>query len=252
MYRELDAIAIRNLLHANTAYAVDTLITYGGHPKEKTQTLFDKTITEQYSTITQEAPLTGFFQDIQSYTLNGTRVWFCVCYGGAMTSELVHIASLLGATKILHGGSAGALDANLSIGTLFLPQSSWADDSCTRMYQRSGELQHTPNTQLTAQLSSYHTLPPETGQMISIQAMLGETREDIVLWSEAGYRAVDLETATVFAVANHFQVPSAALLYIADNLVTEELVHQSTDDHKTRKADARQAVLSTLIRVACD
>lgn len=35
MYRELDAIAIRNLLHANTAYAVDTLITYGGHPKKK-------------------------------------------------------------------------------------------------------------------------------------------------------------------------------------------------------------------------
>lgn len=54
--------------------------------------------------------------------------------------------------------------------------------------------------------------------------MMAETKEDIDAWMEKGYAGVDMESATVFAVSNHFNVPSAALLRVADNLAKNELV----------------------------
>jgi purine-nucleoside phosphorylase len=65
------------------------------------------------------------------------------------------------------------------------------------------------------------------GNLVTVQAMLAETKEDVDFWNKKGYLGVDMESATVFAVSSHFNVPSAALLYVADNLVKGDLV---TDD----------------------
>lgn len=250
MYKEIDAHTIKQMLGLESDYSVDTLITYGGHPKTPTEELFNEQIFALFPEATAENSFTGFFQDIKSYIIGEHRLWFCVTYGGAMTSEIVHIASLLGAQKILHGGSCGALLEALKIGDIFLPESSAADESCTRMYQGNNEVIHSANTSLLSQIREKMSEPVHQGPMLSIQAMLAETREDIEDWATMRYQAVDLETATVFAVANHFNVPAAALLFISDNLVTEELVHQLPEEKRELKRRAKQTVLQTLIREA--
>jgi len=50
--------------------------------------------------------------------------------------------------------------------------------------------------------------------MTTCSAMLGETREDIQGRSSEGYYGVEMESATIFAVSNHFHIPSAAMIYI--------------------------------------
>jgi purine-nucleoside phosphorylase len=38
-------------------------------------------------------------------------------------------------------------------------------------------------------------------------------------WSKEGYFGIEMETATVFAVSKHFNVPSASLMHVGDNLI---------------------------------
>ena len=60
--------------------------------------------------------------------------------------------------------------------------------------------------------------------MITCQAMLAETWEDICEWSSRGFYGVEMEASTVFAVSQHFKVPATAMLNIADNLIEKETI----------------------------
>lgn len=251
MYKEVDSTSIRKLLGSSEKYTVDTLITYGGHPKHSTEKLFEEEMQTHFPEAIFENSFHGFFQDVHSYKIGSKRIWFCVTYGGAMTSEIVHTACLLGAKIILHGGSCGALQESLSIGDIFLPLSSDANESCTRMYHRDGKTVHVANEPLCKALANNIDLNTVSGKMISIQAMLAETREDVDSWSQSGYQVVDLEVATVFAVAKHFDVAAAAILYVADNLITEDLVHTSSDEQRTSWKRSKQSIIQALLKTSC-
>lgn len=54
--------------------------------------------------------------------------------------------------------------------------------------------------------------------------MLAETWDDVQNWADQDFAAVEMEAATVFAVSSHFNVPSAAMLMIGDNLIEEQTV----------------------------
>jgi uridine phosphorylase len=70
--------------------------------------------------------------------------------------------------------------------------------------------------------------------------MLAETAEDIAAWSGQGFLGVEMEASTVFAVSNHFGVPSAAVLSIADNLIEEQTVlHENYEDTRAEREAVR-------------
>lgn len=250
MYREIKANVIRKMLSVESGYSVDALITYGTHPKQSTEGSFDKLIRKLFPGSKLETSFTGFFQDITSYKIKNKRLWFCVTYGGAMTSEIVHISALLGAQKVLHGGSCGALNETLQIGDFLVPKSSNANESCTRMYQRDGNTTHRSDTELSQSVFDTLDATASRGDIVSIQAMLAETKEDVEKWSQAKYQAVDIETATVFAVATHFSIPAAALLYVSDNLITGNLVHSTNEEQQAVKINAKHRILKTLLKAA--
>jgi len=49
------------------------------------------------------------------------------------------------------------------------------------------------------------------GPVITCQAMIGETLEDVQWWSNEGYFGVEMESATLFSVSKHFGVAAAAI-----------------------------------------
>jgi uridine phosphorylase len=77
--------------------------------------------------------------------------------------------------------------------------------------------------------------------------MMAETFEDVTKWSEQGYLGVEMEAATVFAVSNHFAVPSGAILFVGDNLIRGESVF---DESYKRSWHLREAVEAEQYRVA--
>lgn len=79
--------------------------------------------------------------------------------------------------------------------------------------------------------------------------MLGETWEDIQQWSKEWYYGVEMESSTVFAVSNHFNVPSAALIYMSDNLIKEQIVW---DESHAKQKPVRESMQKKLLQVAIE
>ncbi|MCX6701714.1 MAG: hypothetical protein NTX96_00775 [Candidatus Zambryskibacteria bacterium] len=169
----------------------------------------------------------GFWNKIIEIKINNKIIWFTMLYGGATLSEYTHIACLFGSQKNIHIGSCGGLFPEMNSSDLLIPTWSYGDDSVTRTYSRNvQDNRHYPDKTLTEKIKS--KIDPKCkvwqGPIITCQAMLGETEEDIQNWSKEGYFGVEMETATVFSVSNHYNVPSASLMYVSDNLIKGQTV----------------------------
>lgn len=213
------------MLSVPEEYKVDALLTYGTHPKLRAYPAFEEGLSALSIPATYEPIENAFFGDIKSIVTPYGRLWFDVIYGSAYASELVHVASLLGAKAIIHIGSFGALQSDIHPGDIVVPNRAYGNESTTRMYERSGTpLFFASHEQLRKELAEIIGGPTRDDSIISIQAMLAETLEDVATWKGEGLAGVEMECASLFAVAEHFKVPAAAALYAADNLVAGTLV----------------------------
>lgn len=162
-----------------------------------------------------------FFQSISEYRIDDKIVWFYVAYGGAYLSELLHIACTFGSKKNFLVGSCGGLQKDLDIGDIILPTYTYGNESTTRMYQREVEdNKHYSDKVLQEEIMEElkdHTI--HRGPVMTCQAMLAETKDDVDRWSEEGYLGVEMESSTFSAISNYFNVPSTPILHVSDNLV---------------------------------
>jgi purine-nucleoside phosphorylase len=151
---------------------------------------------------------------------------------------------MLGSQANILLGSYGALKEEIQTGEKILPIASYGNESATRMYQRDNDdFLYQSDEELRNELRKHlkKEEPIHTGNLMTVQAMLGETPEDVQKWSAEGYYGVDMESATLFAISDHFNVPSAALLYSADNLVRNELVmHDSYKELKEGRTQSKK------------
>lgn len=231
-------------------YTVEALLTFGTHPKTKEYPFFEEALRTQGIEPIYETIPSVFFGDIRSIMTPHGRLWFDVIYGSAYGSEVAHIASLLGAKAIIHIGKTGGLQKDLKTGDIVVPSRADADDSAPRMYARPETAKVFPSdAQLSEELTENIGAPIDRRPIISIQAMLAETREDVVAWEKEGYAGVDLECATIFAVANHFKIPVAAAVYTADNLANESLVTDTGyAESKEHRQEAKRQIYAAAVK----
>jgi purine-nucleoside phosphorylase len=252
MYKSLTAEDIRRFLKVPEDYTVDGLLISGTHPKIKEYPHLSEALEKLGMPYKEENFQNGFFSDVRVLTIGDKKILFDVVYGTAYLSELLHVASILGSKGNILLGSCGALLESLDAGDAIIPHASYGDESSTRMYQRENKTRlyksdsHL-NAELKKRLATRKTI--NEGTLVTVQAMMAETKEDMDEWARKGYAGVDMESATVFAVSNHFNVPSAALLYVADNLIKNELV--SDVSYESLKAQ-RMAIRKENYRVALE
>ncbi|MEO8104856.1 MAG: hypothetical protein ABI602_00785 [Candidatus Saccharibacteria bacterium] len=167
-----------------------------------------------------------YFEPILEFAVKGKRYWFAVAYGGTMLSEWTHLACLFGSKTNIVIGSCGGLLATADSPEIIVPTYAYADESATRLYEPAAHNRHAADKSLSLRLINKLETKHKVwhGPTITCQAMMAETWGDIQTWSKAGFYAVEMEAATVFAVSNYFAIPSAALLVIGDNLVQEKTV----------------------------
>lgn len=166
-----------------------------------------------------------FLAPVQELSINGKVFWYFCAYGGAMLSEFLHFGYLFGARKTVLVGLCGGLKKGEKTGTIIVPTDSFADGSTAHMYDRSHQELQPSDDALSNRLKNAcekEGLTVLRDKTMTCQAMIAETWEDVLSWSQQGYAGVEMEAATVFAVSNHFSKPSGAMLMISDNLIEEE------------------------------
>ncbi len=256
MYKELSKQDIIQTMNFTDNYKVDALLVVGTHPKNKEYIHLYEAIDKLGVTYIEEKIEDKFFEDIKSFVINGKRIWFDVVYGSAYLTEVIHFASMLGSKANILLGTCGALKSDLKYGDIIVPYASYGNESSTRMYQRENDINlHESNKELCSRIKK-EILQREIideGKLMTVQAMFAETKEDVELWSRQGYSGIDMESSTMFAVSNHFNVPSAALLFFSDNLVNNQLVtDKSFEEIKAKKIFVRKENYQVALKVLID
>lgn len=183
----------------------------------------------------------NFFSSIYEFEIGDKLIWFDVVYGGAYLSELLHIGCLFGSKRNYLVGTCGGLQKHLETGDLVIPTYTYGDESTTRMYQPNVKNnKHYADKKLKEEfVKSISDYKVHSGPIITCQAMMGETFEDIKRWEEEGYLGVEMESSTFFAVSNSFNIPSVALLHVSDNLVKNILYG---DEELAKKKEYRNKI----------
>ena len=167
-----------------------------------------------------------FLNPILEFKINGKNYWFVIAYGGVLLSEYLHLACLFGSKKNILLGSCGGLKKGASSREILIPTWSFAEESSAKAYQPDGKNKYEANAELSERLAQKleQKYKVHRGPTVTYQAMMAETWEDVLTWSERGFFGVEMEAATVFSTSNHFNVPAAAILIIGDNLIEKETV----------------------------
>jgi len=231
MYRSLTADSFRQATGLPESYYVDGLLATG---------VWDLFADKQIDLV--ESALTSLGHEIELTRLSGPslghgyefqaagkRFWWVPVMGTAMMSQYVHCATLLGSQKNLLFGTVGGLRNGMRAGDLVIPSASVGNDNAL-MYQRNAvDKLFSPDEKLRLSLlSRIRNLElPESVQLWqgitnTCEVMFAETSDDVTQWSAEGFLGVEMEAAMMFALSASFNIPAAAVLSVADNLIEDE------------------------------
>ncbi len=247
MYREISVDEYRKYFGFGNEYKIEGFLVYGAWDVEKyTKEILNELSNQEIAFSSRKLP--SFLSDITELTIGEKNYWVGVCYGSTKLSEYTHLACLFGSKWVLHIGSAGGLFEGLNTLDIVIPDRSVSEDSVSKLYTSQQD-----NPLLKKYLSDLFTkrnISIKSGLSLSIQAMMGETFSDIQQWNKDGYVCVDMEASTINAVSNFFNVPSASVLYISDNLIKEETVlSQSYEEQKNKRTEVKKKIYSVVVEV---
>lgn len=246
MYKSFTAEEYRKHFNLPIDYCVDGLISYGGWMEEKQRGEIEVILKESHISYSLRT-LDGFLTHVLEIKISGKNYWFVVMYGGAMLSEYVHLACLFGSKKNIHMGSCGGLGKDIDSLDLIIPTYSYGNESITRIYDKDAkDFKHFADENLSNLLQKNlgQNFIIKRGPIITNQAMMGESMEDIISWSNDGYYGVEMEISTVFAVSKSFNIPSTSIVYVSDNLIKGQTVgDESHTNEKEKREELRKNIL---------
>lgn len=259
MYSEHTAADFRDHLALPEDYAVEGFLTYGCWD------LYAE--AEQLPLLRRALSSLGVSHELRKLPraalghawelLVGEKVyWYAPIMGTAVLAQYLHVACLLGSKRNLLLGTVGGLAPGMRTSDLVLPTASLGNDNA-RYYQRANSSgRYEPDPSLSAALAGQLPLDAKLwqGTTVTCEMMLAETRADVQAWSAAGNLGVEMEAALLFAASRAFEVPSAALFYVADNLVEDQtMLHSNYATHARSHTAVRElqyrAGLSTLLNL---
>ncbi len=156
------------------------------------------------------------FEDVFVGRRGGIDVGYASVYGPPMASEIVHVFAVLGAKLVVQTGVCGGLADGLDAGDLVIATKARCAEGAAACYLPGvADVDASPALVRAALADATH--PAQAGPVWTTAALLAESRGDVEAWHDAGYVAVDMETATTFAVAASFGMERLSILSVFDN-----------------------------------
>jgi uridine phosphorylase len=152
---------------------------------------------------------TGAAADGQPLTIQSTGM------GGPSAAIVITELAQLGARRLLRVGTCGALDPALALGDLLIVTESIPADGTSRGLGATGPL--APDAGLLAALRAASEDQAHTGPVVSTDLFYDGPDEQE--WTAQGAVAVEMETATLLALARRRGLRAASLLLVSDVLI---------------------------------
>lgn len=175
---------------------------------------------------------------------NGRDVAFASVYGAPMASEIVHLCGVLGTRFVLQIGCCGAWGDGVNAGDLFVPVRAFSGEGAAQYYRDStAEAICAATADILSDVERQTPLPVHAGGIYTTSALFAEGTAELTKWRDDGWDAVDMETATTFAVAHHFGMDCASLLYVFDNPLKTGDIVDSNDQLDARRRAGNDAMI---------
>jgi DeoD family purine-nucleoside phosphorylase len=137
--------------------------------------------------------------------------------GGPSAAIVIAELAELGAQRLLRVGTCGALAGSLQLGDLLIAGEAIADDGTSRALGAGPRVAGSPDLQ--RRLADAGNGVARTGVVVSTDLFYDSAEGTEQRWIERGAIAVEMETATLFALATKRGLQAAAVLIVSDLLV---------------------------------
>ena len=177
---------------------------------------------------------TGAADDGEPLTIQSTGM------GGPSAAIVVSELADLGATRLLRVGTCGALDPGLALGDLVIATSAICADGTSRALGGADQVE--PDRDLATALATGNHA--RTGTVVSTDLFYDDRDGQAQRWLGAGAVAVEMETATVYALAARRNLRAAAVLAVSDLVLPKRV---RIDQPALREAEERMGRLAVRV-----
>jgi uridine phosphorylase len=171
----------------------------------------------------------GLFEDVLIGSLEGRQIGYASVYGSAMASEITHVFGVLGTKRVILTGVCGALASGIGAGDLVVADQAGCGEGAVACYLpgRSTVASAPVLVDRAVELAAGH--PTHRGAIWTTSALLAEGQTELETWRDSGHIAVDMESATVFGVAEWTGMQAASILSVFDNPLAGNHVAQNEE-----------------------
>jgi uridine phosphorylase len=156
-------------------------------------------------------------------TYKGTDIAvYCTTVGGSATAGLLEKMISKGCEKFVFFGSCGVLNREIAAKSLIVPTAAYRDEGTSYHYAPASEYIEVKTAPRLAEILTELSLPHVCGRTWTTDAIYRETRGNMERRKADGCLTVEMECASLMAVAAFRGVDVYQFLYAADNLDAEE------------------------------
>ena len=186
----------------------------------------------------------------------GSPIVYSCVYGAPRAVELAHLFGVLGTPRMVMIGTCGALDPRLATGDVVAPSQAVAREGVAHLYKTvtedTGIVLSDPYLTATGRVALERTgIRTADSLHLTWSSIFAQSGAMVEEWRARGYGSVDMEAATLFAVAKHFGFLATALLVVWDQLTADRsFLDPLTPAELTRLDAANTAVFEAALGLA--
>ena len=170
--------------------------------------------------------------------------------GGSACAALLEETIALGAKKVLYFGSCGSLDHTISAGNLLIPEMAYRDEGTSYHYILPSDYIKVQTAEKLSNIFDELKVPYKKIRTWTTDAFYRETKNKMYERKKEGCIAVEMECASIMAVAQYRNIEVFEFLYAADCLDGKEwnagLLGKMPEDMRDR---IMKIAVETIIRV---
>ena len=195
-------------------------------------------------------PPSVIFEDVFIGDYKGQPVGYASVYGDAMASEVTHVFGVLGTSLVIQTGCCGALSYNISSGDVILVTSAHCGEGASQYYiPEKKEIGASIELfDLMADMN-FDGIDLHKGAIWTTSALLAEGKDEIMDWHKKGYIAVDMETASTFAVAEYFGMKRLSILFAYDNPFQGQSIFFTDKEKQEQRSKGKRAMLDMVFKI---